>query len=54
MEVEYAYKILDQVQPIWYRPRVPDPEWPQAYLDSLREDEAPCISDRCLLPRQRD
>ena len=45
MEVEYAYKILDQVQPIWYRPRVPDPEWPQAYLDSLREDEAPCISD---------
>ena len=45
MEVEYAYKILDEVEPIWYRPRVPDPEWPQAYLDSLSEDEAPCISD---------
>ena len=34
MEVEYAYKILDQVQPIWYRIYVPDPE-ASGYLDSL-------------------
>ena len=40
MEVEYAYKILDEVEPIWYRPRVPDPQWPQAYLENLAEDEA--------------
>ena len=40
MQVEYANTILDQVEPIWYRPRIPDPNYPQEYLDNLG-DNAP-------------
>ncbi len=45
MELEYAYKILDEVEPIWYRPRVPDPNYPQEYLDNLAENESPTLAD---------
>jgi hypothetical protein len=40
MGVEYANKILDQVEPVWYRPRIPDLNYPQAYLDSLGDETA--------------
>ena len=46
MDLSYANRILDEVQPVWYRPLIPDPEYPQAYLDSLAEGESPTI-DGC-------
>lgn len=45
MEADYAYNILNQVEPIWYRPRVPDPNYPQEYLDNLLENESPSLAD---------
>ena len=43
MEAAYATKLLNEAQPVWYRPRIPDPEYPQQYLDSLEENESPGI-----------
>jgi len=45
MDLSYANRILDEVQPVWYRPLIPDPEYPQAYLDNLAEGESPTIDD---------
>ena len=46
MDAAYATKLLNEAQPVWYRPRIPDPEYPQQYLDSLEENESPSI-DEC-------
>ena len=43
MDAAYAIKLLNEAQPVWYRPRIPDPEYPQQYLDSLEENESPGI-----------
>ena len=46
MDAAYATKVLNEAQPVWYRPRIPDPEYPQQYLDSLEENESPTL-DGC-------
>ena len=46
MDYAYCDNVLDNAEPIWYRPRIPDPEFPQEYLDWLAEnhpDEQPEI-----------
>jgi len=45
MDAAYATKLLNEAQPVWYRPRIPDPEYPQQYLDSIEENESPGISE---------
>ncbi len=46
MDAAYATKVLNEAQPVWYRPRIPNPEYPQQYLDSLEENESPTL-DGC-------
>ena len=38
MDYAYCDNLLDNAEPIWYRPRIPDPEFPQEYLDWLTEN----------------
>ena len=35
IEYSYAENILNNAQPVYYKPKVQDPEYPQAYLDML-------------------
>ena len=40
IEYSYAENILNNAQPVYYKPKVQDPEYPQAYLDLIDEQIA--------------
>ena len=39
LENAYVLNILNNAQPVWYRFRVPDPEYPQQYLDFIANSD---------------
>jgi len=46
-DIQYSYteNFIDNSRPIWYQAYIPDPEYPQEYLDFLPEGKEPELED---------